>query len=69
MLTLTHPVELVLEKIMQETLHDHQTFISLGGRRPICKLRFANDVDLMAAAMMNFKTLPTDSLYIVMVFV
>ena len=30
---------LFLEKIMQETLHDHDIFISTGGR-PICNLKF-----------------------------
>ena len=34
------------EKIMQETLHDHNTPISISGR-PICNLRFADDIDLM----------------------
>ena len=37
------------EKIMQETLHDHHTFIFLGGR-PICNLSFANDIDLMGGS-------------------
>ena len=36
---------LFLEKIMQETLHDHHTSISIGGRR-ICNLRFANNISL-----------------------
>ena len=36
---------LFLQKIMQETLHDHHTSISIGGR-PICNLRFT-DIDLM----------------------
>ena len=31
---------------MQETLHDHYTSISIGGR-PIYNLRFADDIDLM----------------------
>jgi hypothetical protein len=31
---------------MQETLQDHHTSISIGGR-PICNLRFADDIDLM----------------------
>ena len=44
--TLTHPVQLVPEKIMQETLHDHHTAIYIGGR-PICNLRFADDIDLI----------------------
>ena len=35
---------LVLEEFMQETLHDHHTSISTGGR-PIFNLRFA-DIDL-----------------------
>ena len=37
---------LFLEKIMQESLHDHHKSISIGGR-PICNLQFANDIDLM----------------------
>ena len=48
MLTLTHPVELFLEKIMQETLHNHHTSISIGGR-PMCNLRFA-DIDPMGGS-------------------
>ena len=35
---------LFLRKIIQETLHDHYTSLSIGGR-PICNLRFADDVD------------------------
>ena len=38
-----------LEKITQETLHDHHTSISIGGR-PICNLRFADDIDLMGGS-------------------
>ena len=38
-----------LEKIMQETLEDHVTSISIGGR-PICNLRFADDIDLMGGS-------------------
>jgi exonuclease III len=38
-----------LEKIMQETLDDHQTSISIGGR-PLCNLRFADDIDLLAGS-------------------
>ena len=34
---------------MQETLHDHHTSISIGGR-PICNLRFADDIDLMGGS-------------------
>ena len=40
---------LFLEKIMQETLHDHHIAISIGGR-PICNLPFANDADLIASS-------------------
>ena len=40
---------LFLERIMQETLHNHTTTISIGGR-PICKLCFADDIDLMAGS-------------------
>jgi hypothetical protein len=45
---------LFLEKIMQETLHDHHTTIhhttiSIGGR-PVCNLRFADDIDLMGGS-------------------
>ena len=36
---------LFLEKIMQETLHDHHTSISIV-RRPIWNLRFADNKDL-----------------------
>ena len=35
--------------LMQETLHDHQTSISVGVRC-ICNLRFADDVDLMGGS-------------------
>ena len=38
-----------LEQIMQETLHDHHTSISIGGR-PISNLRFADDIDLMGGS-------------------
>ena len=34
---------------MQETLHDHTTTISIGGR-PICNLHFADDIDLMVGS-------------------
>ena len=32
------------ERVMQETVHDHHTSISIGGRL-ICDLRFADDID------------------------
>ena len=31
---------------MQEALEEHTTSISIGGR-PVCNLRFADDIDLM----------------------
>ena len=34
---------------MQETLNDHHTSISTGGR-PICNLLFANNIDLMGSS-------------------
>ena len=37
---------LLLEKIMQETLHDHHTSISIGGKL-MRHLRFADDTDLI----------------------
>ena len=37
---------LFLEKIIQDKLHDYHISIYIGGR-PICKLRFADDIDLM----------------------
>ena len=40
---------LFLEKIMQETFHDHQTSISIAGR-PIHKLRFADNIDLIGGS-------------------
>ena len=39
---------LFLEKIMQKTLHDHHTSISIGGR-PMCNPRFADGIDLIGA--------------------
>ena len=47
---------LLLEKIMRETLYDHHTSISLGGR-PICNLRFVNDIDLIADSSVELKDL------------
>ena len=41
--------KLFLEKIMQETLHDHHAIISIGGR-PQSNLRFADDIDLMGGS-------------------
>ena len=36
-------------KIMQKTLHDYHTSLSIG-RRSICSLRFADDIDLMGGS-------------------
>ena len=47
---------LFLENIMQETLVDHITTVSLGGR-PLCNVRFADDIDLMGGSKENFRTL------------
>ena len=51
---------LFLEKIMQKTLHDHHTSISIGGR-PIAIYDLPTTSNLWAAAMVNFKTSPADS--------
>ena len=37
---------LFVERIMQITPHDHVPTISIGGR-PVCNIRFADDIDLM----------------------
>ena len=50
---------LYLENIMQETLHEYHTSISIGGRL-ICNLRFADESILWVAASVNFKISPTD---------
>ena len=34
---------------MQETLHNHHTSISIGGK-PICNLQFADDIDRMGGS-------------------
>ena len=39
---------------MQETLQDYNTTMSVGGR-PICNLRFADDIDLMGSSENDFK--------------
>ena len=40
---------LCLKNIAQETLHDHYTSISIGSR-PICNLKFADDIDLIGGS-------------------
>ena len=37
---------LFVERIMQETLNDHHTSVSIDGRS-ICNQRFADDIDIM----------------------
>ena len=49
MLTLTILFNLFPNNILQETFHDHQTSIYTG-ERPICNLRFADDVNLMGGS-------------------
>ena len=47
-----------LENIMQETLFDFHTSITIGGR-PICNLRFADDIDLMGGSEAELQDLTT----------
>ena len=56
MLTLPVLFNLFLEKIIQETLHDHHTSICIG-RRPICNLRFADDIAFMGNSNGEFQDL------------
>ena len=51
---------LYLENIMREALEGHQTSISIGGR-PLCNLRFADDIDLMGGSNQELQSL-TDKL-------
>ena len=51
---------LFLERIMQEALDNHTTSISVGGR-PVCNLRFADDIDLMGGSNIELQEL-TDKL-------
>ena len=39
---------------MRETPHDHHTFISIGGR-PLCILRFADDIDLIGGSSVELE--------------
>ena len=45
---------------MQETLSDHKTSISIGGR-PLWNLRFADDIDILAGSSKELQEL-TDKL-------
>lgn len=47
-----------LENIMQETLHNFSPSISIGGR-PLCNLRFADDIDLMGGSESELQDLTT----------
>lgn len=47
-----------LENIMDEALEEFQTSISIGGR-PICNLRFADDIDLMGKSEAELQDLTT----------
>ncbi|PVD27098.1 hypothetical protein C0Q70_12249 [Pomacea canaliculata] len=58
--TLPRAVNIFLEKIMRNSLAEHQTSVSIGGR-PISNLRFADDIDLMAGSNSGLQSL-TDKL-------
>ena len=47
-----------LERIMQDTLEDHASSISVGGRQ-FSNLRFADDIDLMAGSNQELQDLTT----------
>ena len=47
MSTLTHPLQLFLERIMTDASEDHDGTVSIGGRT-ITNLRFAYDIDGLA---------------------
>ena len=65
------PFNLFLEKIIQETLHDHHAFISTDSMAithsapliegPYATYDLPTTKVLWAAAVVNFKTSPTDS--------
>ena len=46
---------------MQDTLQDHHTSISTGGR-PLCNLRFTDDIELMRGSINELKISRTVSL-------
>ncbi|GFR65860.1 endonuclease-reverse transcriptase [Elysia marginata] len=50
-----------LERIMQDTLHQHSPTISIGGG-PICNLRFADDIDDLIAGSQSELQVLTDRL-------
>ena len=54
---------LSLEKIIQETPHDHHTSIFIGGRLICATYNLPTTSILCSAAVVNFKISPRDSLY------
>ena len=48
-----------LEHIMTETIHGFEPAISIHGRPPICNLRFADDIDLIASSADELQELTT----------
>ena len=48
------------KKIIKETPADHHTSISIGGR-PLCNLKFADDIDLLTGSNTELQEL-TDKL-------
>ena len=47
MSSVTHPLQIFLERIMTDALEDHEGTVSIGGRT-ITNLRFADDTDGLA---------------------
>ena len=47
MSSVTHPVNIFLERIISDALEEHDGKVSIGGRS-ITNLRFADDIDALA---------------------
>ena len=45
--SVTHPLQIFLERIMSDALEEHDGKVSIGGRN-ITNLRFADDIDALA---------------------
>ena len=60
MYSIANLVHYLPRKNNASTLDDHQTSISIGGR-PLCNLRFADDIDLLAGSNKELQDL-TDTL-------